>query len=77
MTETPRVICDSGIEGWQCRLRENYTSYTDFVVYSETYGLHARLGFDCPEDAWRENPLVQGSSCPDDFRRVYGQPNEP
>lgn len=65
-----RAICDSGRSGWQCRLRENYSHYREFRAYSEMYGLHGRLGYETPADAWRDNPLVQGSVVPEDFRKV-------
>lgn len=66
-----RVKCDSGLPGWQCRLRENYSSYDEFEAFSETYGLAERLGFDSPLDAWDANPLIQGSVEPSDYRVAH------
>lgn len=65
-----KVICKSGLKGWQCRLRENYEDLDEFASYARIYGLLARLGFDNAEDAWEANPVVQGSTNPDDYRVV-------
>lgn len=68
-----RVICKSGIEGWQCRLKKNYGSFGEFKGYCEVQGLHTRLGFKTPAAAWKANPLIQGSVIPDDYRVVPGK----
>jgi len=65
-----RVKCKSGIEGFQGHLQENYSSYLEFESYSEMFGLHVRLGYDSPAEAWEYNPLIQGSVNPSDFRSV-------
>ena len=65
-----QVKCKSGLTGWQCHLRENYDSFEEFKRLSEMYGLHTRLKFKSPEDAWYVNPLIQGSVNPGDYRRV-------
>jgi hypothetical protein len=65
-----RIICKSGIEGWQDRLRKNYTNFEDFEWYCNTYGLHTRLGYKTPASAWKWNPLVRGSVIPSDFQKV-------
>jgi len=65
-----QVKCQSGVQGWQCHLQENYPSFGDFQHYAELYGLHTRLGYDSPWEAWRTNPLIQGSVNPTDFRKV-------
>jgi hypothetical protein len=64
------VTCKSGLEGWQCHLRENYDGLEEFVAYCETYGIHTRLGFETPEEAWKANPVVQGSTDPEDLCKV-------
>ena len=66
-----QVKCDSGIMGWQAKLREVYTDFDQFRCYSETFNLHGRLGFSTPMNAWQTNPTVQGSVIPADFRRAY------
>ncbi len=65
-----RVKCKSGIEGWEAKLQENYSSFSEFESYAEMRGLHTRLGYATPEEAWEANPLVQGSVNPTDFRKV-------
>jgi hypothetical protein len=65
-----RVICKSGIEGWMCRLQDNYRSYQEWVAACESYGLSARLGYSSPRTAWHKNPLIQGSVIPSDYGRA-------
>lgn len=65
-----RVTCLSGIKGYQCKLRESYDSYSDFLEYSQLFGLAERLGYDSALDAWRDNPTIQGSTVPGDFRAL-------
>lgn len=65
-----RVICKSGIEGWQCRLQKNYSSFEDFEYYAELRGLHTRLGYNTPIEAWEANPQIRGSINPDDYCKV-------
>jgi hypothetical protein len=62
-----QVKCKSGLTGWQCRLQKNYTSFEEFKAYSETYGIHQRLGFKSAEEAWDKNPTIQGSTEPSDL----------
>jgi hypothetical protein len=61
------VKCKSGIKGWQCRLQKNYESFEEFKSYSETFGIAERLGFKSPEEAWKKNPIIQGSVIPSDL----------
>lgn len=64
-----RTICQSGIEGWQARLQDNYDNdFNQWRACSETYGLSERLGYDSVEEAWEANPIVEGSTNPSDFR---------
>lgn len=65
-----RVKCKSGIMGYQCKLQDNYNSLEEFEAYSETYGLHKKLGFKSAEKAWIANPTIQGSTNPSDYRKV-------
>jgi hypothetical protein len=62
-----RVICQSGLSGWQCHLRKNYGSLRNFKKYAETYGLLERLGFSSCEEAWKKNPIIEGSVNSEDF----------
>lgn len=65
-----RAVCKSGLEGWRNRLRKNYANFADFQSYSNMYGLHQRLGYRNAEDAWKANPVCEGSVKPSDFRKV-------
>ena len=65
-----RVVCTSGIKGWQCRLQKNYADLEEFRKYAEAYGLLDRLGFTTAEEAWETNPVIEGSIIPEDFRLV-------
>jgi hypothetical protein len=61
------VTTKSKIKGWQARLHEVYFNYDEFERYSDTYGIAARLGYDTPEIAWNDNPLICGSIRPEDL----------
>lgn len=65
-----QVKCKSGLTGWQCRLQENYKDFADFEHYSNLRDLHTRLGYITPQAAWDDNPVIQGSVNPSDFRKV-------
>lgn len=56
--------------GWQGKLQENYNSFEEFDSYCDIYHLHERLGYETTEEAWADNPTVQGSVNPSDFRKV-------
>jgi len=64
------VVCQSGLKGWRDRLHKVYSSYEEFVAYCDVYNIHNRCGFATPEAAWAADPLVQGSTNPDDLQRV-------
>ena len=42
--------------------------FDQFVAWSEIYGIAEQLGFASEHDAWDENPIIQGSVIPSDFR---------
>lgn len=65
-----QVKCRSGVIGWQCKLKKNYTCFEEFRLYAETFNLHNRLGYKTPEKAWKANPTIQGSTIPSDLRKV-------
>ena len=75
-----QVKCDSGIMGYRVRLQEDYDDFDDFEWYSDVYCLATRLGYESAEAAWADNPMVQGSVIPEDFRVVtedeVSQPTE-
>lgn len=55
---------------WQTKLQNNYDSYDEWKAYAMNYGLHSRLGYKTPRDAWNDNPMIQGSTRPEDFKKV-------
>jgi hypothetical protein len=65
-----RVKCQSGSKGWQQKLQTVYSSFSEFANYCFMYNNHARLGFASPEEAWKANPIIQGSVNPTDYRKV-------
>jgi len=65
-----KVKCKSGIIGFQCKLKKNYSSFEEFESYNETYGIAKRLGFESAEAAWKANPTMQGSVIPSDLCAV-------
>jgi hypothetical protein len=72
-----RVKCKSGIEGWQCKLRENYNNdFEEFESYCTSHDIAGRLGFTSPQEAWEINPIIQGSVIPSDLRVVLGEYNK-
>ena len=71
-----RVICKSGLQGYQEKLRTAYSNFAEFKAYSDTYGLATQLGYKTPEAAWKANPTIQGSIEPSDFRKVKAKPKK-
>lgn len=71
-----QVKCLSGLKGWQCHLQDNYNSFEDFESYSEIWGIAKKLGFENAEEAWKANPILQGSVNPMDLRVVLDKNNK-
>ena len=65
-----RVICKSGIEGFQDKLQNLYSSYEEFVEFSNHYDLAIRLGYKTNKGCWKANPTIQGSVLPSDYCKV-------
>ena len=65
-----KVICKSGVTGWQAKLHKIYSSLDEFTRYCELYSIHTRIGFHSINNAWMRNPTIQGSVIPSDLRRV-------
>ena len=63
-----QVRCLSGLKGYEEPLRTPYVSFGDFQAYNRIYGLARRLGYKSARAAWDENPTIQGSVEPSDFR---------
>jgi len=53
--------------GWHDTLHNVYSDFDEFEAYSEMYGLHRRLGYNTPEEAWEDNPHIKGSVKPEDY----------
>lgn len=64
-----RVICKSGVVGWQCKLQENYLNFEEFAMWSDIYGIATKLGYKTSKAAWRFNPLIRGSINPKDLQK--------
>ena len=72
-----KIQCDSGLMGWQDRLRKVYGSHGEFVSYDSIYNIARRIGFDCTEEAWDANPVIQGSTNPKDLRASRPEEYQP
>jgi hypothetical protein len=64
------VTLESGNRGWRNRLRSVYSSKEEFLGYCQTYNIHRRLGYKTPHEAWKRNPVIEGSVYASDFRRT-------
>ena len=64
------VVCDSGEIGMQQRFKSIYDDYEDFLVFNKMFNIAKRLGYDSPKKLWDDNPIVQASSKPSDFKIV-------
>ena len=64
------VICKSGEKGVRQNLNEIYDNFKDFELYDSKFNITQRLGYKSKYKLWRDNPVVEGSSNPDDFRIV-------
>ena len=53
--------------GWNDKLHNVYSNFDEWKAYSETYGLHRKLGFDSPKEAWENNPHVKGGVNPAEY----------
>lgn len=71
-----QVKCKSGITGWQSRLQEQYEYFELFQDYDNVYGNAQRLGYKSAKEAWDANPIIQGSTNPEDYRVVLNEYNE-
>jgi len=65
-----QVTCKSGIKGSRERLSSGYKDFEEFKCYSDIYCIAERLGYDSPEDAWKDNPVIESSVIPSDLRVV-------
>lgn len=65
-----KVICKSGLSGWQSKVRKVYSSLDELQAYSEMYGIASRLGYGDAQELWMDNPTIRGSVDPDDLEVV-------
>lgn len=65
-----KVKCRSGLMGWRGRLQDQYSSWDEFKNCAIIWGLVKRLGYNTEREAWEDNPVVEGSVNPSDYRRV-------
>ena len=65
-----QIKCKSGLTGWRGLLRDIYLDFEEFECYDLAFNISARLGFSSKEDCWSNNPIIEGSSLPSDFRIV-------
>jgi hypothetical protein len=56
--------------GWRGRLQDQYFSWNEFKNCADIYGVVKRLGYKTAKAAWEDNPMVEGSTDPSDYRRV-------
>ena len=66
-----RVRCKSGLMGWRTRLQNNYRDFAEWEYNSDMWGLATRLGYSSAQNAWKANPVVEGSVNAGDFRTVH------
>jgi len=65
-----KVICKSGIKGWQLKLRTVYNSLKELQAYDSNYNIASRLGYSTANKAWEDNPTIQGSINPSDLCKI-------
>lgn len=65
-----KVKARSGLLGWRQRLQGVYSCFEEFFAYCEIYNNDKTLGYKSPAEAWKENPIVEGSVLPSDYRNV-------
>lgn len=56
---------------WINKLQNEYSNLEEFKQYSDIYSLAERLGYKNAEEAWNNNPIIQGSVNPSDFKVLH------
>jgi hypothetical protein len=64
-----RIRTFTGIMGWRGKLQVVYRTLNEWKFYARTYKLHRKLRGSM-QGLWNENPVIEGSVNPLDFRRV-------
>lgn len=52
------------------KLKKIYSNFDEFNRYCEVYGIHTRIGYNSPEEAWKANPTIEGGINPSSLKRV-------
>jgi hypothetical protein len=55
---------------WKQHVQEVYESLEELESYDNTCGIAERLGYSDAESLWEDNPVIQGSTDPKDFKVV-------
>jgi hypothetical protein len=65
-----KIICISGLTGWQDHIQNVYDNFEEFEGYCKIYNIHERLGYDGIKECWNDNPIAEGSVNPSDYRKI-------
>ena len=57
-------------EDWQDHLQNVYSDKEEWLEYDKIYNLAKRLGYKNPYRAWYDNPIIQGSTNPKEYKKV-------
>jgi hypothetical protein len=71
--KTKYSVGRGGRKLWHQKLHSVYNGFEEFEAYDEMYGLHERLGYETAEEAWLDNPVIQGSTDPRDYGKAVKQ----
>ena len=66
-----QIICSSGEVGTRERIKNIYDDYQEFLIFNKRYNIAERLGYASVRQLWVDNPIVEGSSNPSDFKIYY------
>lgn len=64
-----KVKTKSGLWGWRDRVQGVYSCIEELEHYDEAFGICKRLGIPL-KALWNLNPIIEGSTNPDDLRIV-------
>ncbi len=57
-------------ETWKDKVQNVYSDIEELQNYDEQYDIVKRLGYEDVETLWNENPMIQGSTNPEDLKVV-------
>ncbi len=61
------------VGGWRNRVQEVYSSLEELEAYDRVYNIAQRCGIKSAKALWDANPLLRGSTNPDDLG-IVGEP---